>query len=475
MRAFSAFALSAFFVAASGLRVTADPGERTSTLADQRRVNVTIYNGDLSLIHDRRHVTLSKGENPLAWRDVSANLDGTSALVESVTRPDAVTVLEQNFDFDLLRPSALLDKAVGQEVTIVRDHPFPGQAARERAKLLSTNEGIILQYADRIETSLDNGYIVYTSLPPNLRDRPTLVLDLNSTLEGPQDVELSYLTSGLGWHAEYVGQVSANDDRVDLNGLVTLTNTSGASYRNAHVQLVAGNVNNPPPPPTENEMRLAARAGQSQAQQENFFEYHLYTLPRPTTIEENQTKQVGFMSAHNVPIHETLELRGSDYYYRGSNADLGAKLPVSAYLSFENKGGELGVPLPGGLVRLYKTDSRGISQFLGADRIDHTPRNETVRLHVGDSFDVTARKKQTNFHIVSSDPAIIDSTYEITLGNAKDQAVDVLVVEPIPGEWQMLGENRPHTKSSSGTASWTVHVPSNEHVTLTYSVRVRFL
>ncbi len=474
MRIASALAFCAVLMTTSGLRVTADPSEHTSTLADQKRVNVTIYNGDLSLIHDRRHVTLSKGENPLAWRDVSAHLDGTSVLVESITRPDAVTVLEQNFDFDLLRPSALLDKAVGQEVTIVRDHPFPGQAARERARLLSTNEGIILQYADRIETSLDNGYIVYTSLPPNLRDRPTLVLDLESKLDGPQDVELSYLTSGLGWHAEYVGQVSPNDDRVDLNGLVTLTNTSGASYRNAHVQLVAGNVH-VPPPPSPAQLRTIARVSDTYAaQQENFFEYHLYTLPRPTTIEENQTKQVGFMSAHNVPIHETLELRGSAYYYRGSNADLGAKLPVSAYLSFENKGGELGVPLPGGLVRLYKTDSRGISQFLGADRIDHTPRNETVRLHVGESFDVTARKKQTNFHIVSSDPAIIESSYEITLGNAKDQAVDVLVVEPIPSDWEMLSESAPHTKSSSGTASWTVHVPPNEHVTLTYSVRVRF-
>jgi hypothetical protein len=340
---------------------------------------------------------------------------------------------------------------------------------------LSINDGLILQYADRIETSLYDSRIVYTSLPPNLRDRPTLVLDLDSASAGGQDLDLSYLTSGLGWHAEYVGQVSANDDRLDLNGKVTLTNTSGTSYENARLQLVAGNVNAPPPAPQM--MRVFAEmsaAPTSRVTQENYFEYHLYTLNRPTTIAENQTKQVGFLTAHAVPIRKTLELRGGASYYRTNTPDLGAKLPISTYVSFDDKGGDLGVPLPGGLVRLYKSDSHGTSQFLGADRIDHTPKNETVRLHVGNSFDVTARKKQTNYHIVSEDPAIYDTAYEIKLSNAKDAAVDVLVVEPIPGEWQMLGESQPHDKSSSSTASWTVHVPADGSTTLKYSVRVRY-
>ena len=208
--------------------------------------------------------------------------------------------------------------------------------------------------------------------------------------------------------------------------------------------------------------------------QENYFEYHLYTLNRPTTIAENQTKQVGFLTAHAVPIRKTLELRGGASYYRTNTPDLGAKLPISTYVSFDNKGGELGVPLPGGLVRLYKSDSRGTSQFLGADRIDHTPKNETVRLHVGDSFDVTARKKQTNFHIVSESPAVYDTAYEIVIANAKDEAVDVSVIEPIPGEWTVLNENLAHQKSSSSTATWLVHVPAGARTTLNYNVRVRF-
>jgi hypothetical protein len=450
--------------------------ERPSTLADQRQINVTIYNGNLALIHDKRRITLDRGENRIAWRDVSANLDGTSSLLESLTSPGAVTLLEQNFNFDLLRPSALLEKAVGSEVIVIHNHPSPGQPAEERAKLLSTNEGVILQYANRIETSLYDSRIVYTSLPPNLRERPTLVLDLDSATAGSQDIDLSYLTSGLGWHAEYVGQVSANDDRIDLNGKVTLTNTSGASYQNARLQLVAGNVN-VPAPPLQMMRAMAdtyAPAPPQRVTQENYFEYHLYTLNRPTTIAENQTKQVGFLTAHAVPIRKTLELRGGAYYYRTSSPDLGAKLPISTYVSFDNKGGDLGVPLPGGLVRLYKVDSRGTSQFLGADRIDHTPKNETVRLHVGDSFDVTARKKQTNFHIVSDTVPIYDTAYEIVIANAKEEPVDVSVIEPIPGEWTMLGESQPHQKSSSSTATWLVHVPAGGRTTLSYNVRVRF-
>ena len=474
MRFVLGFTLCAASLAFSGVRLSADPGELTTSLADQRRVNVTIYNGDLALVHDRRSVSLAQGENHLAWRDVSANLDGTSALLESITAPGSVSVIEQNFDFDLLSPQAVLLKAVGHDVIVEHHNPLPGQPVRETAKLLSANNGVVLQFADRVETELNFGSgIVYSSLPPNLRERPTLVLDVDNARSGGGELELSYLTSGLGWHAEYVGQVAGDGKFVDLNGLVTLTNTSGATYRDAHVQLVAGNVNAPPPGPVPAMPGTVADTYvQSPVRQENFYEYHLYTLPRPTTIAENQTKQVAFMSAHRVPLHPTLELRGSSSYYTQSGGDLGQKLPVGAYLSFENKGGQLGVPLPGGIVRLYKADSRGISQFLGADRIEHTPKNEIVRLHVGDSFDVTARKKQTNFRVLGN--ATYESAYEIVLGNAKTEPVDVEVVEPIPGDWTILAENLRHKKSSSDAATWLVRVPAGGHVTLSYAVRVRY-
>ncbi|MBV8721285.1 MAG: DUF4139 domain-containing protein, partial [Candidatus Eremiobacteraeota bacterium] len=304
------------------------------------------------------------------------------------------------------------------------------------------------------------------------RDQPTLVLDLDSKQSGLQTLDLSYLTGGLSWRADYVGAMTPDEKHLNVTGLVTLSNTSGVAYENARLQLVAGNVNVVSPqgagglPQASSEETAADRA----VSQENYFEYHLYTLARPTTIQNNQTKQVTLLVAHAVPVRKTLELRGSASYYEGANADLGDKLPVGAYVSFEDRGGELGIPLPGGIFRLYKNDSHGLSQFLGSDQIDHTPKNETVRLHLGDSFDVTANKKQTDFHFNGSCSAV--SSYEVRLGNAKPTAQDVLVVEPIPGQWSILSENLPHVKSSSSTATWNVRVPADSHSTLKYTSRV---
>jgi len=470
-RASLVLAASAFLCAA--LPGSADPVERTSTLADRESVNVTIYNGSLALVHDRRHVAVDAGTSRIAWRDVSANMDATSAILEDLTAPGAVSVVEQNFNFDLLRPATLLEKYVGKQVTIVHDKPVAGRASRETATILANNDGIVLQYADRIETSLDGSHIEFPAIPPNLRDRPTLVLDIASDKAANPDLDLSYLTGGLSWHADYVGVVAANEDRMDLSGLVTLSNTTGTTFENAHVQLVAGNVN--VPPPAANGMRLIAavttRSNGQNVTQENYFEYHLYTLALPTTIADAQTKQVALLSARNVPIRKTLEVRGSAIYYSNANADLGAKLPVGVYITFTNKGGDLGIPLPGGLVRLYKNDSRGTSQFLGSDRIDHTPKNEDVRLHVGDSFDVTANKKQTDFTAVGG--CEFRSSYDVRVANAKDADQSVEVVEPIPGEWTILAENVPHRKTSSSTAMWTLNVPKNSSTTLTYTADVK--
>jgi hypothetical protein len=465
------FALGIAAAAASG-----ESGERVSTLADQQQVGVTIYNAGLALVHDRRHVGLVGGVNRVAWRDVSANMDPTTALVESDTAPGGVSVLEQNFNFDLLKPSTLLEKYVGRDVTVVHDKKIPGEPDRETARILSTNEGIVLKYADRIETEVE-GHIVFPSIPDNLRDRPTLVIELNSRLDRAQDLDLSYLTAGIGWAADYIGVVAPGDDKLDLNGLVTLSNTSGTTYRNARLQLVAGNVNVTQPPSAKT-MQTIGRAAAPAAdgfRQENFGDYHLYTLQRPTTIADNQTKQVALLSAHSVPLRKTYELRGSIEYYTSEQPDLGDRIPVGVYFSFENKGGELGVPLPGGIVRLYKRDSGGASQFLGSDRIDHTPRNERVRLHVGDAFDVTARKRQTDFHTVGKPPREdYDSSYEIVLRNAKEAPVDVQVIEPLPGEWQIVAESARHVKSSSTTATWTIRVPAGGQATLTYTARTRY-
>lgn len=446
--------------------------ERTSTVADRELVNLTVYNGGMALVHDRRRITLDAGLNRLAWRDVSAQMDATSALLDA-QGGGAVSVLEQNFDFDLLDPSALLNRYVGKAVTVVHDPQFAGEReTRESARVLSTNGGIVLQYADRIETSV-RGHIVFPASPKNFRDKPTLVLDLDSTQAGSQTVDLSYITTGLSWRADYVGQLAADESHLELTGLVTLSNTSGTGYDDARLQLVAGNVNVVQPPSPRTLMTIARVTSSAPGvSQENYFEYHLYTLARPTSIENNQTKQVSLLSAHDIPVRKTLELRGYQSYYENATPDLGDRLPVGVYVTFDNRGGELGIPLPGGIVRLYKNDSHGLGQFLGSDQIQHTPKNETVRLHLGDSFDVTARKRQTDFHV--GDGCNADSSYEVSLSNAKDVPQDVQVVEEIPGDWQIERESLEHVKSSASTATWLVHVEPGARTALTYTAHVKW-
>lgn len=454
--------------------------ERTTTLKDQQEVAVTIYNKNLALVKDTRKVKLISGEGHLAWRDVSARIRPETALLRNLTHAKGFYLIEQNFDFDLLTPQKLLEKYIGQTVTVIRTHPTTGVDSREEATVLATNGGAVLKFADRIETGIP-GRLAFKSVPENLRDRPTLVISLNAAQNADDMLELSYLTGGLAWKADYVAELSKNDDKLDLNGWVTLTNTSGTAYQNARLQLVAGDVNR-----VNDEMIGAlqeSRVQKSMAMaapkmaEESLFEYHLYTLDRPTTIAENQTKQVALLSASSVPTTKEFLLRGADYYYRSSYGDIGQKIKVGVFVEFDNKGGSLGIPLPKGVVRVYKKDNAGNAQFVGEDHIDHTPKNEKVRLKLGDAFDVTADKKQTSFEKIGGTGRynyIFDAAFEIVLRNAKDEPVTVKVMEPIPGDWQMLSASAPHQKEASNTAVWNVTVPANGKTTLAYKVRVRY-
>lgn len=456
----------------------APPGEVVSTAADQQGVSLTIYNDDLALVKDVRRVGLARDVNRLAWREVSAQMRPETAQLRNVSNPAGFRLQEQNFDFDLLTPAKLLEKYVGHEVEVIRSHPTTGTETRERATVLATNGGVVLKFADRIETGAP-GRLAFPGVPDTLRDRPTLVISLVNGVAGSQNLELSYLTGGLFWRADYVAELNPRDDRLDLNGWVTLTNRSGASYPDARLQLVAGDVNRvrEERPSTREVMAMAAKAADAEMQQEALFEYHLYTLQRPTTLAENQTKQVALMSASQVPVTKEFVLAGHDYYYSGQHGELGQKLKVGVFVEFDNKGDGLGIPLPRGVIRVYKKDSQGNAQFVGEDRIDHTPKNETVRLKLGDAFDVTADKKQTDFKKLAGTGRynyVFESAYEIVLKNAKKEAVTVTVREPMPGDWTMVSESHPHAKAASGTAEWKVSVPAEGRMTLTYRVRVRY-
>ena len=343
--------------------------------------------------------------------------------------------------------------------------------------MLATNDGVVLRYADRIETGVV-GHLAFPDLPADLRDQPTLVLHLDAAPAGAGTFELSYLTGGLGWKADYVANLAADGKAMDLNGWVTLTNESGVAYRQARVQLVAGEVNQvqPAPPPQRAMRAMAMAAAPPMPQEESLDEYHLYTLPRPTDIGNHQTKQVALLSAPGVPVTRELVVRGQPYSYQAQSADGWTKVPVASTLNFTNQGGSLGVPLPKGVVRVYSKDSRGNAQFIGEDRIDHTPKNETVTLKLGESFDVTVRRKQTQFNKLAGTSAYnyaYEAAFEMEIKNAKP--------EPSPSRWSRRSpatgrwprRASPHTKEASNLASWQVQVPADGAATLTWRTQIK--
>lgn len=468
----------------AGLVLVSLPGlaapqdEIVTTLADQKAVAVTIYNNNLALIKESRRVRLARDFNKLAWRGVSAQMRPETAQLRNLTLPSGFRLLEQNFDFDLLTPEKLLEKYLGKEVLVIRTHPTTGQETREAATVLATNGGTVLKFSDRIETGIP-GRLAFASVPENLRDTPTLVMSLTNPAAGDQNLELTYLSQGLSWRADYVAELNARDDRLDLNGWVTLTNQSGASYPQAKLQLVAGDVNvvSEPQPAPQGRLEMAAKADMSQMKEESLFEYHLYTLQTPTTLAENQTKQVALMAAANVPANKEFVLEGATHYYTRQYGEIGQKIKVGVFIEFQNKGEGLGIPLPKGVIRVYKKDEQGNAQFVGENRIDHTPKNETIRMKLGEAFDLTADKKQTDFQKLTTTGrynALYETAYQIVLKNAKKEAVTVIVREPMPGDWTLLSESLPHRKTASDVAEWAVKIPAEGSTTLTYRVRVKY-
>lgn len=465
-------------LSAVSLTTFAKMTEKKTTLEDQTQVAITIYNKDLALVKDQRNVKLDKGFNYLAFRGVSAKMRPETAMLRSLDHSDGFQVIEQNFDYDLLTPHKLLDKYIGRQVCLATVNPATGKQTIEEATVLSTESGVVLKIQDRIEIN-PKGQFIFDNIPDNLRDQPTLVTQLKSATSDVQQLELSYLSSGLSWKADYVAELNANDSAVDLLGWVTLHNVSGAEYQHANLQLVAGDVNQVQEEhyPASRKMRSFGMTEESDSMvEESLFEYHLYRLNRPTSLLNNQTKQAALLSANAVPVTKEFVLSGADYYYHGRYGQIGAGLKVGVFVQLDNKQSVgLGMPIPKGVVRVYKKDSKGNAQFIGEDNIDHTPKNETIRLKLGDAFDVTANKKQTDFKKHKSllpGKNVYDSAFQITLKNAKPEAVTVIVREPIPGDWSILKESKTHKKVSAGIAEWHIKVPPDGQTVLTYRVRI---
>lgn len=448
----------------------------TSTLADQSQVALTIYNSNIGLVKDVREVELGEGENELQFMDVASQIMPTTVHIQSLTGTQNLQVLEQNYEYDLVSPEKLMEKYVGKEVRLLDKNYYTGKEEIITATLLSTTGSPVYKVGNEIYLGLP-GRVILPQIPENLMAKPTLVWLLRNQSQGKQTIEASYLTNQITWQADYIAVLDASDSKTDLSGWVTIDNKSGATYRNATLKLVAGDVHRVEEPKVMYERAVAMSAAAPappQFREEGFFEYHLYTLDRPTTVKDNQTKQMTLLAASDIPITKRLILHGEQgFFFNAYGPD--EELPtqkVSVVLEVANsKENNLGLPLPKGIVRVYKADKEGSLQFIGEDRIEHTPRDETVKVKMGEAFDVVGKRKQTEFKRIAR--TISEMAWEITLRNHKEEDVTVRVDEPVPGDWEVLSASHRYEKVNAHTLRFDVLVPKEGETQVTYRVRVR--
>ena len=452
---------------------------QTSTEEQQKELAVTVYNSNVALVRDVRRVNLPTGELDLRFVDIAASVNPVTVHIVSLSAPKDLTVLEQDYEYDLLNPAKLLDKYVGKELTLVRlvEENNSTKEVSVKATLLANNQGPVWKVGNEIVTGMAADRYVFPDLPANLYSKPTLVWLLDNRKSGEQNVEASYLTGNMNWNSDYVLTVAADQKAADLNGWVTVVNQSGTAYRNAQLQLVAGELNRVNPRPMAGrmmEMQTVAKAAAPQFAQEAISEYHLYTLERRTTLQNNETKQISLLSSTGVHIDKTFEIDGQDYYYRSAyRPGAPIKDPVQVHIKFKNaEANSLGMPLPAGTVRVYQGDSKGRVQFIGEDNINHTPKDETLDLHIGDAFDVVEGRKQTDFQSLGS--RSVEMAYEISIRNHKPDPITVEVNEPVGGDWTMVDSNFKYAKTAAFAVRFTVPVGANSESVLKYRVRVRW-
>jgi hypothetical protein len=444
-----------------------------STENDRSSVAVTVYNVNLALVRETRTMSIPRaGAWAVRFMDVPSSINPRTVHLKSLTAPGGLSVLEQNYEFDLISPAKLLEKYVGKEVELV-EQADDLTTRTFKATLLSVNGGPVYQVGDRIVLN-QTGKVTLASVPADLVPRPTLVWTIDADKKGDHEVEASYLTDNMNWSADYVAVIDAEDEHADLTGWVTITNRSGASFRDATLKLVAGDVRRVTPPQrayARDGMEMKAMASAPQFEEEAFFEYHLYTLERPTTIKENQTKQISLLQAAGIPVTKELLLVGRRNWYRNQYGTLTQNEKVAVVLEMDNSAAAgLGLPLPKGTVRVYKKDRSGAEQFIGEDAIDHTPRDEKLRLKIGEAFDVVADRTQMDFRKLSKSSA--EAAFEISLRNRKEVDALVTVREPVGGDWKLIESSHPGDKRDAGTLEFKVPVPAGAEVKLTYRVRV---
>jgi hypothetical protein len=429
----------------------------------QQEMAITVYNSDLALVKDVRAIVIEKGVQEIRFPNVAEQIDPTSVHFRVVSGADA-SVWEQNYRFDLASPWAILEKYLEKDIEVVTE-----DADLFTGKLVSFDEGSVVLDQGRgtgpiLTLNREKlSYVRFPSLPAGLISRPSLVWKIGSESEGLRKVEVTYLTTGVNWHAEYVGVVSSDDKRIDLAAWVSIDNRSGVTYEGAQLDLVAGDVHRAPTPVPVGRGAKADMMVESMAQaptfaSEQLFEYYLYKLDTPATIANREIKQLTFFPSTNVSVEKVLELDS----WKGTD--------VRVLLEFKNsKESGIGRPLPAGTVRMYKQDSTGSLQFIGEDRIDHTPADEDVALYLGNAFDVKAERKQMDMRRITDE--IYEEDWEIVVRNHKKEDVTVRVVERPGGFWTIKNATHEYVKKEAYRVEFSVPVKAGGEAILRYTVR----
>ncbi|HEX8299017.1 MAG TPA: DUF4139 domain-containing protein [Rubricoccaceae bacterium] len=479
MRPVAFFILLATNMTASAQPVVSAPETREST-------SLTVYNGGFAVVREVRTIPLRRGLMSVRFEGVPARIDPTSLSLASLSSPGSVSVREQNYQYNLVSTQSVLDAAVGQRIRLVRQ--IGETTVVDEGVLISQpGQGRIVRLDDGRVLVDPAGTIELTTLPDGLLSRPSLLWQLDSAVDGPQRLEARYLTDGITWEADYVAVVNDDETALDLTGWVTLDNQSGTSYRQAALQLIAGDVRRvqPPRPPMMARGEVAmydAVAVQAAPTEEAFFEYHLYTFPNPTDIAERETKQMELLSAQAVGTSRRLIIDATGQYfpfYRPARpGETGEERSAAVVMTVANTdANRMGMPLPAGTVRVYKVDARGALQFLGEDRIEHTPRGETLRLYVGDAFDVVGTRREVSSRQISNREREV--TVEIEVRNRKQTAAEVDVVErAFYGDWRIVsatvdGREAQPERLDARTAQWSLSLGADETATVRYTARIR--
>ncbi|MCC6976824.1 MAG: DUF4139 domain-containing protein [Candidatus Melainabacteria bacterium] len=458
-------------------------------ISESSGVSLTVYNQNFGLVRDTRSVELGSGINHVRFEDVAAKIDPTSVSFTSLTAPNQVVVREQNYQYDLIEPTTILSKSVGKDVRIknylagggVSD--ISGTLINSPRTYVSDAEGRVSSTYSGLVVKTGNGVILnpqgqveLSELPAGLVPKPSLLWKLETDKAGMHKTEIAYQTAGLNWKCDYVAVVNSDDTKTDLTSWVTLDNQSGASYRDAALKLLAGDVHRVTQPQTYHAKGMLmgrAAAAEQQFTEQSFAEYHLYTLAGKTDVKDRETKQLSLFNAAQIPTKKQFVFDSTGQFYAGGWTPYGANKKINVKLEMENsEKNNLGMPMPKGKVRVYKKDKDGALQFIGEDQIDHTPRDEKIRLYIGDAFDVVGERKQMNVQRVSD--RVTRVQMELSLRNHKKEPVTVTAVEHAYGQWKIINSSQDYRKKDSTTFEFDVKVAPDSETKVTYEIEMKY-